>query len=235
MNKGVSTRIIIIVCCFFTINIARAQEHKVTKKTIEYQQLEDPSYQSKNNGLFLNEFGLTIDPIRLFSGELPVSLEYAPFDWLLLEVGTGLTYRNFFGSALGISSITDRPDQINYKLHPMFLTGFKISPSGGVFMDDFFVGYEIRYRTYGGETVISNDNGDYLANYNQHLTDHTLVFGYFYEVGANMYIEYSVGFSARRIRSETEPINNSQFESSNSKGDLNAAFIVSLRFGWLLN
>lgn len=152
---------------------------------------------------YLHKVGVTVDPIRLLSGELPFSLQYGPFRWLVLEAGTGITYRNYFSNREASYKDIDHPESIDYKIHPMFMAGVKVFWNKYAFIDDFYAGLEYRRRVYGGSSSLESDGQVYPIERDYQLVDLGLVGGFQESFGKKMYVDLSFGLMLRTITTKT--------------------------------
>lgn len=241
MKPGFVVLFLLIISALASPVNSHAQSHNVTKRTLgsDQNKKENEADKTKKEGQLLNEFGITIDPFRIISGELPVSLQYAVMDWLALEVGTGITYQNYVNDFLGdfLDSEIGYPDNLKYRIHPMFTAGIKFSPEGGIMLDDWYVGFEYRYRRYGGSYDMEYQGVIYPMEYFNNIQDYTFLYGYYRELGLIMFIDISAGLSLRKIANQRISDDSSVpqeliYDPSISR---NLGLIYSIKFGWLLD
>ncbi|MDZ7848736.1 MAG: hypothetical protein U5L96_19510 [Owenweeksia sp.] len=98
------------ILCFIS-ELSHGQEIKVIRRNIEVPQEDVDDQQSSD----YNQFAVTVDPIRIISGEFPLRIMYAPVDWLALEAGSGLTTENFVIDLFEDGSFTNDEEFISQK------------------------------------------------------------------------------------------------------------------------
>lgn len=179
-----------------------AQDRTITRKRIEIKQAGDEDddmlpYPHQT-------WGVTIDPIRILSGEIPVSVQYAPLSWLILEAGTGVTTKHYLYSALDFdygyfSSSEVANSDVNIK--PMLTLAVKLFPTADVFDDGSYIGLEYRYRNYSRDVEFTpSTSADYILTESKVFKDLGFLYGYQYATDVdNLFIDYYVGVSLRFV------------------------------------
>lgn len=216
---------------------ADAQTPDITKRQIVIKENTPVEEDKQSYSSALNYVGITLDPLRLISGEIPVTLQYAPLDWLVLEGGAGLTFENQVAEFLFFDSDLTYGRDVNYKLGNMFIAGVKLLPDGDAFLDDYYFGFEYRLRNYASEGMVRSFNQtDILADVNYGVSDFTLVYGRYYEVGKKMFFDLYVGLSYRQVNRRVSSLDPSVVftDFQENINDLSFGVLYGLRVGLLV-
>lgn len=204
MIKFKSLKWLVPCAVFFgTLSSVCAQDKTITRRRIEIKQAGDEDNGEKNYEP-LADFGVTVDPIRIISGEFPVSLQYAPLDWLIVEAGTGLTTQHYVANMTEIFSGFYSPSDASstkVNLNPMMSLGVKLFPEADVFDDSYYFALEYRYRNYSTDVTFEGNQANlYTLTQGVKIKDLGFLYGYQYATYVdNLFIDYYIGISLRFI------------------------------------
>lgn len=150
---------------------------------------------------------ISIDPVQLIAGEFPISAQYAPWDWLEVEAGLGLTGKPrwiLFSEKLMNESHEYEDRKLRYK--PSFHAMLKFLPGGYAFDDGLYVGTMYRFKNYSADIGIDANSSTGLEYFPEQrlYQDVGLVFGYqlFTEIN-NLYLDFYGGPALRLVNKKT--------------------------------
>lgn len=139
--------IILLVALFALPDLVFAQERKITRRRIEIGQEPDKNERSNNDAL---RYALTLEPTKIISGEVPLTLQLAPTDWVVFEAGMGLTWNNYFMQLLEEfnPSVPFETENEKVNINPSYVVGVKFFPEMDVFYDEYYLGLQFTHREY---------------------------------------------------------------------------------------
>lgn len=187
----------LLIAVFALPGFTYGQEKKVIRKRIEIGQNANENQRSSNSGDYYGKYAVTIEPTKLISGEFPVTLQYALTDWLVLEGGAGLTWRNYFMDLLEEFSF-DQPVDVESTtdVNPSFLIGAKFFPELDVFNDEYYLGIQYAYRKYSSS--FDFEDAQYVGG--KTYQDISLLYGAHYSTGVDwIYFDSYVGVGIRLV------------------------------------
>lgn len=187
--------VIILLAVFFSLpESSYCQEKKIIRRRIEIGQDPTDDKRSLDAGM---RYAITIEPTKIISGEVPVTLQFAPTDWLVLEGGLGLTWENYFMDLFEeFAAETPYSIEGDVNINPSYVIGAKFFPEMDVFYDEYYLGIQLTHRkysenfTYEGETYEAGKT----------FKDISLLYGAHYSTGIDwIFIDSYSGIGIRLV------------------------------------
>ncbi len=141
------------------------EENKVRRKEIKLEERESSAdaptaLQSKKvkqrEESLGAEWAVKLDPVQAVYGNFPLFIEYAPTRWFSLELGAGLTTKNYMNEILGNKT------RVQLGVKPKLPVGYSLSGmarlyyQGNAFDDGGYFGVSYQFLKYRREYEVDN-------------------------------------------------------------------------------
>ena len=173
-----------------------SQEPKINKKSItiiEHKAAEEKTVSS--SATFMNK-AVKINPLLMLRGDLPVSVEFAPWDWLALEAGVGVTFGDIFYSHKAVDNAAVR-NLLGYSL----IANFKIFPVSDAFDQGTYYSFQYSKREYNQEYTIPSYPK--VLPFKRVVESYTVIYGFQYFINDRWFVDAYGGVGIQKEKGIT--------------------------------
>jgi hypothetical protein len=234
MSSCSSLRALLIAVCWALFSGAQAQEPK--PKVLLYKDRLAAEFDTVN--VMKNVF--KVNPLLFFRGEVPLYYERALSPNLSLEVGVGVTLRNYLGLSFSgddaddFGAGTEIIPSLSYRMAVRFYLEGDLEPQG------WYIQPEFAHLRYAKDILISDSTGGLTEERlrdDRIYNDVRLLFGYqSLSYSSNWVLDYYCGFAFRardmQVVTETvDPVTREYSYGVEQRNDFVPALFLGLKVG----
>lgn len=236
--KKINLTFFLLIFTFAGIFCANGQVDRLNKRTIKVTENNTPVKTDHSLEILAVKINI---PMVIF-GELPVSAEFAPFEWFTVEAGAGPTFKSILTGGFNAetppvieNNLGEPRTGISYFFNIKFFEGF------GPFDDGAYLGLQYNNRFFFREYKFNNGGNKALVNYVEEYRDYTLIGGAHFLPGAwdSFFLDYYAGIGYRNIIRRSRIAYNDNVPAATNGWDHNGesgalAILVGVKIGYIL-